>query len=293
MGTSNSYGGPGNNTPLVPTWLEPEAPILPAAPTTPLPPVDGQGEKPNPAAPSTTPPIVPPIPDPNQFQIARTNISHFARSNGTDGAGLGRAISHYISTSTGGARHAARRMGSSRKSSTKLLGILSDTIERGAQETLQELHLEGLVGLPIEEIFIGMIDYICPDGGTVDEGIPRDAFIETIADLAENSITDFNSLTSDQMQTVFELYVTHTIVNRLYNDIGTKAIRLPVDAHMAVQIQTQINDFIRRGVSDALTSAKGELQTLKKDSVRIYVNQVYEDAFAILQSLGEMEATTV
>jgi hypothetical protein len=184
-------------------------------------------------------------------------------------------------------------MGASRKSSTKLLSILSDTVQRGAQETLQELHLEGLVGLPIEEIFIGMIDYICPDGGTVDEGIARDAFIETIADLAENSITDFDSLTSDQMQTVFELYVTHTIVNRLYNDIGMRVIQLPIDAHMAIKIQIQIKDFVRRGVSDALASAKGELQTLTKESVRIYVNQVYEDAFTILQSLGEMEATTV
>jgi hypothetical protein len=273
--------------------LEPGAPILPTAPITPLPPDEGQEKKPNPAAPSTTPPIVPPIPVPNRFQVARTNISHFASSNGTDSASLGRAISHYVSTSTGGARHATRRMGTSRKSSTKLLGILSNTIERGAQETLQELHLEGLVGLPIEEIFIGMIDYICPDGGTVDEGIARDAFIETIADLAENNITDFDSLTSDQMQTVFELYATHTIVNRLYNDIGMKAIQLPIDAHMAIQIQIQINDFVRRGVSDALESAKGELKTLKKESVHIFVNQVYEDAFSILQSLGEMEATAV
>ncbi|MBE7556780.1 MAG: hypothetical protein HS126_37520 [Anaerolineales bacterium] len=32
MGTSSAYGGPGNNTPLVPTWLEPDSPVLPIAP---------------------------------------------------------------------------------------------------------------------------------------------------------------------------------------------------------------------------------------------------------------------
>jgi hypothetical protein len=170
MGTSNAFGGPGNNTPLVPTWLEPEIPVLPVTPSSPLPDGDeqGDGKQPRPIVPLITPSLVPPVPSPYRFQVARTNLTRFASSNGSDGASLGRAVSHYVSKSNGGARHAARRMGPSRKSGRLLLGFLSDTLARGTQEVLQELHLEELARLPIEEIFLGMIDYVCPDGGSVD-----------------------------------------------------------------------------------------------------------------------------
>ena len=96
-------------------------------------------------------------------------------------------------------------MGSSRAVGGRLLSFLSDTVTRGAREALRALNLEGLAGQPIEVVFLGLADYVCPDGGNVDEGIARNAFIETIADLAENGITDLDSLTADQMQTVFEL----------------------------------------------------------------------------------------
>jgi hypothetical protein len=293
MGTSNAFGGPGNNTPLVPTWLEPEAPISPEVPGSSHPEVgeQGDGERPEPSLPLIPPLAVPPLPTPNRFQVARTNLTRFVGSNGSDVASLGRAVSHYISKSSGGARQAARRMGSSRKSGKRLLGFLSDAIARGAQEALQELHLESLAGLPIQDVFLGLIDYICPDGGTIDEGIARDAFIETIADLAKNGITDLDSLSSDQMQTVFEIYLTHTILNRLYNDIGTKAIQLPLDARMAIRIQVQIQDFIRRGVADVLHSARKEMRALTQDTVQGFVDHIYENVFLILVSLGNEEAT--
>lgn len=50
------------------------------------------------------------------------------------------------------------------------------------------------------------------------------------------------------MQTVFELYATHTIQNRLYNDIANKAIQVSSNPRLARQIQTQLFDFILRGV---------------------------------------------
>lgn len=278
MGTSNSFGGPKNGTPLIPTWLEPGSPTMPIEPGMDKPDV---GEKP--AIPIKLPAT------PNRFTAARTNFSHFAGSNGGDSAGLGRAVSNYVSRSSGGARQAARRMGASRKSGSRLLGFMANVINNGVEDALQELNLEDLAGRPIDEIFLGMIDYFCPDGGTIDEGISRDSFVEMIADLATSGITDLNALNNEQMKTVFELYATHTIQNRLYNDIATKAIQVPSNFRMALQIQRQLFDFIHRGVSDALVASQDSLQTLTKRNVNDIVNKVYEDAFAILQKLGEME----
>lgn len=301
MGTSNAYGGPGGGTPLVPSWLGGDAgggdgdgaadgdgagdgPGPDGSP-----PPDGASPSPTPPAPANRPPPVAPV-DANRFAAARNNFSRYAGSGGGDRASLGRAISHYVSRSVGGSRQAAQRMGSSRGAGARLLGFLSDAQARGAQQALRALNLEGLAGRPIEEIFLGLADYICPEGGTVDEGIARDAFIETIADLAGLGVTDLDALSADQMQTVFELYATHAIETRICNDVGTKAVTMPADLRAAERIQAQLRDFIRRGVSDALSAARATIQALTPDRVLGFVAGVYQAAFEILQTLGDAEA---
>jgi hypothetical protein len=175
-------------------------------------------------------------------------------------------------------------MGSARGAGSRLLGFLSDAVTRGATEALRALNLGALAGRPIEEIFLGLTDYVCPDGGSIDEGIAREAFIETITDLAGAGITDLDGLTADQMQTVFELYATNAIEARLCNDIGAKTVTLPSDSRAAARVQAQLNDFIRRGVAGAVAAA------LTPDRVLGFVGRIYEQAFGILQIMGDAEA---
>lgn len=181
-------------------------------------------------------------------------------------------------------------MGSARGAGSRLVSFLSDAVARGATEALRSLNLGALAGRPIEEIFLGLADYVCPDGGSIDEGIAREAFIETITDLAGAGITDLDGLTSDQMQTVFELYATNAIEARLCNDIGAKTITLPSDSREAARVQAQLNDFIRRGVADALTTARAAMDALTPDRVLQFVGRIYEQAFGILQIMGDAEA---
>lgn len=295
MGTSSAFGGQGGGTPLVPSWLGDEG-APPAAPDGAPPdgtpsdgPADGTNPPGTPPAPPAGPPI-PPVADPTRFSAARNNFSRFAGSGGDDRRSLGRAVSHYVGSSSGGARTAAARMGSARGAGSRLLGFLSDAVTRGATEALRALNLGALAGRPIEEIFLGLTDYVCPDGGSIDEGIAREAFIETITDLAGAGITDLDGLTADQMQTVFELYATNAIEARLCNDIGAKTVTLPSDSRAAARVQAQLNDFIRRGVADALTSARAAAATLTPDRVLAFVGRIYEQAFGILQIMGDAEA---
>jgi len=181
-------------------------------------------------------------------------------------------------------------MGASRGAGARLLGFLADAQTRGVREALRSLNLESLAGRPITEIFVGMADYICPGAGTVDEGIAREAYIETIVELASEGLTDLTTFTPDQMQTVFELYATHAIEARICNDIGTKAVIMPTDAQAAHLVEQQLRDFIRGGVSDALTRARAETPNLTPDRIQGFVDAVYESAFAILQTLGDAEA---
>jgi hypothetical protein len=170
------------------------------------------------------------------------------------------------------------------------MGFLSGAAATSPREALRALNLESLAGRPIEEVFLGLADYVCPDGGTIDEGIARDAFIETIGELAENGITNIDGLTPDQIQTIFELYAAHAIEAKLCNEIGTKAIVLPANASAAARVQAQLLDFIRRGVADALTSARAAMQALTPNRVFGFVTNIYEQAFFILQTLGDAEA---
>ena len=183
-------------------------------------------------------------------------------------------------------------MGASRTASARLALFLSGAAPNGPREALRALNLENLAGRPIEEVFLGLAEYVCPDGGTIDEGIARDAFIETIGDLAQNGITDIDNLTAEHMQTIFELYAAHAIEARLCNDIGTRSISLPANAASAARVQEQLLDFIRRGVSDALTAARTTMQTLTPDRVLGFVTGIYEQAFFILQTMGDAEADT-
>jgi hypothetical protein len=241
-----------------------------------------------PSAPAT--PSFPAIPaggDKERFKSARRSFSRFASSGGSDRRSLGRSISRYVSTAAGGSRVAAQRMGASRQTSATLASFLSSAAVSGPREALRVLRLESLAGRPIEEIFLGMMDYVCPEGGSIDDSIARDAFIETTADLADNGLTDFDTLNAAQLQTVLELYATHAIEARLCNDIGTKAVSLPSNTADAERVQAQLFDFIRRSVSDALTAGLAEVATMTPVVALGYVTLVYEQAFTILQSLGE------
>ncbi|MBS1816546.1 MAG: hypothetical protein JSU08_01315 [Acidobacteria bacterium] len=291
MGTSSSYGGPKGSSPLVPSWVAPISPVgsspLPSAPPSDATPPVVPGAVPSLAA------VQPPLqaqPDRNRFRGPRTSFSRFAKSGGSNGGSLGRAVARYVSHSSGGARRAAQKMGASRTSAARLVGFLADVQSRGTREALRALDLERLAGRPVEEIFVGLMEFVCPRGGSVDEGIARDAFIKTVEDLSDVGIIDLDTLTPAQMQTVLELYATHAIEDRLCNEIGTKAIALPKDVKAVEATMDQLRDFVRGSVSNSIERAQAALTALTVDRVQAVIDSVYETAFAFLQAAGELAA---
>jgi len=285
MGTSNPFGGQRGGT-LTPSWLGggEEAPAGPDSGQ------NGGDEAGNDNPPPAPPDRPPPEPiDGNHFQTPRTNFTSYAGSGGSDRRKLGRAVSSYVS-SAGGSKAAAQRMGTSRSAGASLANFLSMARTEGVGEALRQLNLESLAGQPIEEIFIGLTDYVCPKNGTIDESIARSAFIETIADLAELGIQDMDALTEAQVQTVMEHYAAHAIEARICNDIGTKINFAPDSVQQAEMAQEVLHDFILRGVSDAYEQAKTEFNDLTSEKTLEFVEHIYEEAFGILQSLADAEA---
>ncbi len=178
MGTSNSYGGPGGNTPLIPSWFGGDDGGGDGGNDAPDgSPDDGQpqNQPDQPQDGTTSNPIITPTSPGSRFQTPRGNFTRFAGSGGSDRRSLGRAVSGYVSGSMSGSKNASKRMGSSRRVAGGLINFLSAAAGGGINAALTERNLGHLIGKSVEDIFIGLSEIICPQGGSVDEGIARNA----------------------------------------------------------------------------------------------------------------------
>jgi hypothetical protein len=290
MGTSGSSRGPGSNTALVPSWLdEPTpAPVLPVPGGGAATPADSDdagtaGDDPPPA------PAIKPPPIAARFQAARRNFSAFAGSGGSDRGALRRAVRDYVRSGTGGAANAARRMGASRAAASGALGLFQGFQRNGVDATLRRLNLGNLIGRPPQDVFAGLTDAICRDGGSIDEGIARDAWLETVGELDALGIEDVAALTADQMQEMFLVFVAHAIEARLFQDIGAKGLSIAADLATIRAFEAQFRSYIRRSVRDSFAADLKQLTTLSDQQIGNIVDQTYRDAWGLLEVWGDAE----
>jgi len=296
MGTAGSSRGPGSNTSLVPTWLDnpPDGP-LPAGDDGG--PAGRNGSDPadaDPAAlggandPVSRPAIVPP-PIAARYQSARTNFSRFVGSGGSDRPALRRAVRDYVRSSSRGSTNAVRRMGASRTTARRALGVFRGFQRDGVAETLRRLNLVALIGRSTREVFIGLTDVICRDGGSIDEGIARDAWLETVADLESFGIGDLDALTPGQVQDVFLSFIAHAIETKLFQEIGVNGFRVAADLDAIETFEAQFKSYIERSVRDSFASNFSQLAALSDQEIRTVVERTYRDAWELLVLWGDQQ----
>lgn len=277
MGTSKAYGGPANG--LVPSFVD-----NPPEPTLARPPTQGAaGPQTTQSAQHSSPP-----PDNNgvgSLRHAKGNFTRFARSGSS--SALGRSIANYVRNGTGGARRASRRMGSSRVAASGLLGIVRDIQQTGAAQALQRLNLGNLAGQPAENVFVALLEFICPPGGTVDEGIARQAMVDTIADTSEIGAGTFDTLTREQLNEFFLGFIVHSIEGRVIADLGKNGIALPDDVNAVEQMQDQLHDFVSGATRGVLSGRLNDIASLTDRDIEDRVNQIYEVAFEMIAVAGE------
>lgn len=287
MGTSEASRGPSSSSSLVPTWLdEPEDDSNLSGIIT-SPGDDGLEDPSDQNDISTRPPIEPP-PLPHRFRASRRNFSTFARSGGSNRSALRRAVRDYVRTGTRGSKRASRRMGASRTTARRLLGTFRGFQRDGVDATLRRLDLTNLVGRPAVDIFLGITSVICRDGGSIDEGIARDAWLETIIDLLQLGIENLDGLSTDQVQEIFLTFVSHAIQTRLFQDIGINGIRMAEDLSAVEAFEEQFRDYIRRGVRDAFGLDLSRLANLSDQEIWKIVDETYQNSWEILEAWGNL-----
>lgn len=278
MGTSKAYGGPSSG--LVPSWVDDAVPA--AAP--------GESSTSNddalaqPANPPQVPPRQPDTAGTAPFTGARRMFSNFARTGSSNS--LGGALSRHVGSS-GGPRKAARRMGAARATGARLLGLLQDVARSGIDEALRIRGLQHLAGQPAEAVFMGLIEFISPPGGPIDEAIARQALLDAIGDQVEAGVPDFDSLSPEHLKEFFLDFVIRSIEGRVMSDIGASGVTLPDDVDDVSALQEQLHDFIAGCCRSHLAAELDLIGRLTDRQIDQEIDAIYEAAFGLMADQGE------
>lgn len=286
MGTSGSTRGTGNGTSLLPTFLnEPSGAPLPggAGPAG----GDGADDGDPPAADRPRPAIPAAAPD-NRFSAARRNFSTFASSGGNDRRALHRAVRDYVRSGYGHSRNATAGMGASRRSAANVLGVLRGFSREGVAQTLNRFNIAGLAGRPASEVLTALTDVICRDGGTIDEAIAREAWLETVASVEAAGITDVDAMSPEQFGEVFLAFISQSIQAKLFQEIGVNGFRV-ADLDEIRAFESQFRNYVDGRVRDSFNADLSELAHMSDERINAVVEQTYRDAWDLFVTWGDRE----
>jgi hypothetical protein len=231
---------------------------------------------------------LPPLPPPasgGRFRTSRSYFNTYASSR--DRQSLHKSLSSYVKKGTGGRRGATRRVGASIPTATRIIGFVQDVARTGVNQALLTLGLGNLVGQPAEHILAALTDVFCPAGGPIDQAIAREAWDESVLDLADSGIAEITEVTAEQWQALVGDFIAKSIETKVINDIGAKGIDLPQDIRAINQLQNDLHQLIRGAVDDAIGDRLNTGQPIPQDEIQTLVIDIYERSFAYLEALEE------
>ncbi len=100
-------------------------------------------------------------------------------------------------------------------------------------------------------------------------------------------IEENSGINETQLRAIMEVYFSNVIMQRLINDIGKNTFRLPDDIDEINFIESQLSEFIKGTVSDAITGLGIDFQEISDERAREVVDGVYLTAYTILENLAE------
>jgi hypothetical protein len=303
MGTSAKFSGPNKSNPLLPSWLAPlpgsgdnaGAEADGAGSDAPSQTTDGAGDSAANPAGDTTPTAGPA--NTSGFGGLRRMLNSALRASGGNRGGAGgggggasggalrRTLSGYVSRGTRGSRNATRRMSTSVSTAGKIAHFANQAAQVGAPQALRNLGLRDVAGRPAEQVFGILTDYFCPEGGTIDEAIAREAWSRTVEGIIEQGVTDIETMTEAQWQAAIADFVTNSIEARVINDIGPELTSLPPDVDALNQIQAELHDSIRGAVDDAMGTRLAAGAGLDQAALSGIARDIYEGAFTAMSAL--------
>ena len=200
MGTSKSYPGPSDRTPLLPDWATPspdevaDAPEAdsgsqsPGAPQTDS--GDGQADGGDTSPSSGAGGPIPPVSGgPQHWRAAKTSMGRAAGSGGSGRRNAFKSSANSYVKAHGGSRAAARSAVSGRSATAALGGFLSSVASRGLNATMTAYGLQASIGKTATSVFAAIMNAVAPSGGSREQAVARDAIGKALDDVYEKFVS--------------------------------------------------------------------------------------------------------
>lgn len=285
MGTSGSFGGPGDTNHLLPPWARPnydidDGPIdIGTQPT---------GEIPNIGPPNNVNPdnVTPEKQDNQTWKAAKNAMSRYA-SGGSGKRGPAKTGRYYVGAK-GGAKKAAQAATSGRTTTRKLAGFLAETGRNGLANALNLIGLRNLVGKDIDTVFSGLVDALSDDGENFDKNIAKQA-MEGALEFFYTQCSDdqdFNSmenLSPEQIKSAIEKFVSDYIYKRWLQELGSCIEKNAISETEAIKLEQEVETY----VSDLVNLEFDSKDTLLIDWYGVEGEQIIDSLYVEVYSLIE------
>ena len=249
---------------------------------------NGENAVPLDVAPSDFIPLA--TPDPSlavPLGPARSNFTRF--TNTGSGKALFGAVSRYAASS-GGSSGIVRRMPNSVQTASNVASLASTFAREGPTEALRKFNLQDLADRPAIEVFDRLVDELCPEGGTIDEAVARDAFIDAIMFFADQQLGNFGELSPDQMNEFLAEVMTRCIVSKVINEIGTNSLHGSANDNLYRDAENTLREYTAGAVRDALATSFNSTQSMTTGQMEKLISEVFTTSLNVLQATLEADA---
>jgi len=178
-------------------------------------------------------------------------------------------------------------MGSSTRVASGVAGLANAFSTGGASEALARFDLQDFAGRPAIDVLEAFADRICPEGGTIDEAIARDAMLEALAAFAAEDLGDFEDLTTEQLGDFLREVITRSVVTKVVNDIGFGSRHSSATDRDYQAAQDTLRDYTSGAVRDAIGSHFELGQSITEAELERRVGEVYMSSFELLEIMLE------
>ncbi|MEQ8191738.1 MAG: Qat anti-phage system associated protein QatB [Candidatus Eremiobacterota bacterium] len=277
MGTSSSFQGPNDKSPLLPPWAYPDINDEDIKD------IKGIGDNKNVIPDNKQMPDID-TPTLSNWSSAKRSMSSYSKSGNYNK--LKKAGQDYI-RACGGKVGATKTAISGRKTAIKLGGFLSNIANKGIRETFKQFFIQELIGQSIEAVISGIADKIAPAGNTREESAARKAVLTALGylyekyKLEEGNIEKLNSISKDDIRDVFECYINSYIYTRWLGDLGSRMEIHSISEDKAIWLEKEVKKYVISSVHSDFKDY--DLINLDWNKAEDIIEKIYQDAYATLE----------
>lgn len=174
-----------------------------------------------------------------RFAVARAEMTKYIKTGNKDK--LKSSISSYVRRTLGGSKSGVKRMSTEKAAATKLASMLSSAQRIGIREYVKNINLATLANKPITDIYIFLVDEICPPGNTIDDSLTRRSYLEAWEYIIHSlNPEELEYPAPEVINILIKEYISNTIKNRIIDTIANKTISISEDISTVNETFTQI-----------------------------------------------------